>query len=121
MKQQDNDQERANQERVSREWDVQRDLILRLLPPTATLAGLCLAGVSLFSIHPRLNKADTVIDDILAVNALLFLISFYLTMWSVRTKTKSRALKLSYWVDNIFLLAITLLVLVGFLMVYTVI
>jgi hypothetical protein len=116
-----NDDNNDNDERINQEWDVQRDLILRLLPPTATLAGLCLAGVSLFSIHPRLNKSDTIIDDILAVNALLFLISFYLTMWSVRTKTKSTALKLSYWVDHIFLLAITLLVLIGFLMVYTVI
>ena len=104
------------------EWETQRDIILRLLPPTATLIAVCLAGVSLFGVHPKLaQRPDTLVDDLLAFNAVLFIVSLHLTLWAVRSKSPSRALALSYWVENLFLVGVFAIGVAAMTMLYTVI
>ena len=106
----------------AREWETQRDIILRLLPPTATLIAVCLAGVSLFGVHPKLaQRQDTLVDDLLAFNAVLFIVSLQLTLWAVRSRSPSRALSLSYWVENLFLVGVTAIGVAALTMLYTVI
>ena len=51
---------------MTQDWANLKDLILRLLPPMATLAGVSLAGVSLFQVIDKLNAADTIMDEVLA-------------------------------------------------------
>ena len=104
----------------SADWANQRDLILRIMGPTPTLIGVCLAGVSLFVVHPRLSLTPTALDDFLALAALLFMLSIYLTVWAVRMPNQARALALSRWVIRIFMTAMTILVCMGMLMLFAV-
>lgn len=95
-----------------------RELLLRLLPMSASLAGLSVGAVTLFRLTEKSVRLATFADDLLVICAALFLLSTYLIFWALR----SRALGWSRWlarlVDTVFLVALTALVGVGFMMVY---
>ena len=76
---------------MSQDWANLKDLILRLLPPMASLAAVSLAGVSLFQLLDKLNAADTILDEMLAFCAVLLLLCYPVTIWAVRTKHVGRA------------------------------
>ena len=98
---------------ISQDWANLKDLILRLLPPMATLAGVSLAGVSLFQVLDKLNASETFVDEILAFCAVLLLLCYPITVWAVRTKNMDRAFFLGRTTLTMFLLAVTLLVYAG--------
>jgi hypothetical protein len=103
----------------SQEERDQRELLLRLLPMSASLAGLCIAAITLFRSNERLVRMESLADDMLAICAFLFLCATYMTFWALRTRKPVMVLRLSKAVDGTFLAALTMLVGVGFLMVYT--
>lgn len=98
---------------TAQDWASFKDLILRLLPPMATLAGVSLAGVSLFQVLDKLNAAETIMDEVLAFCAVMFLLCYPVTMWAVRTKHMSRAWFLGRPSLVMFLSAVTLLIFAG--------
>jgi len=97
-----------------------RDELLHLLSISGTLSGICIGGVTLFHTVNIGSRAATLVDDLLALCALGFLICTYLIVWALRTRARRYMPQLVKLVDAMFLLALTGLVLAGFLMVYTV-
>ena len=102
-----------------REWDVLKDLILRLLPPMASLAAVSLAGVSLFHLHAKLKPAETLVDETLAFCAVLLMLCYHITIWAVRSKNMDRAFFLGKTTLVMFLTAVTLLVVAGCRMLFS--
>ncbi|MRD47552.1 hypothetical protein [Caenimonas koreensis] len=96
-----------------------REELLQLLSLAGTLAGLCITGVTLFHTTGRAAIA-TVADDVLAVSALLFLLCTYTIFIALRTRNEKMAVFLEKVADTLFLLALTGMVLCGFVMVYAV-
>lgn len=101
-----------------REYDRIREELLVLLPLSATLSGLCIGAITLFHINSPMAMVASVADDILAICALIFLVSTYFIFWALRTKRPPHLTMLVKIIDSIFLLGITALVGVGFIMVY---
>jgi len=97
-----------------------REELLQLLSLAGTLAGLCITGVTLFHTLGRTSLAETFADDLLAICALLFLLSTYTIFFALRTTRPSLAITLEKWADTLFLLALTGMVAAGFVMVYKV-
>lgn len=95
------------------DWASLKDIILRLLPPMASLASVSLAGVSLFQILEKLNAAETIVDELLAMCAVVLLLCYPITIWAVRTKHMGRAFFLGRMALTMFLLAVSLLVYAG--------
>jgi hypothetical protein len=95
-----------------------RELLLRLLPVSSSLAGLSVGAVTLFRFSDKGVRLATIADDVLVVCAALFLLSTYLIFWALRSRTMSRMRRLARLVDAVFLVALTGLVGVGFTMVY---
>ena len=79
----------------------------------ATLAGVSLAGVSLFQVLDKLNAAETTMDEIFALYAVMFLLCYPVPLWAVRTKHINRAWFLGRMSLVMFLLAVTLLIFAG--------
>ena len=98
---------------IAQDWANLKDLILRLLPPMASLAAVSLAGVSLFQLLDKLNAAETVVDELLAFCAVLLLLCYPVTIWAVRTKHMGRAFFLGRTTLTMFLSAVMLLVYSG--------
>ena len=95
-----------------------RELLLRLLPMSASLAGLSVGAVTLFRLTDKSVSLATLADDLLVICAALFLLSTYLTFWALRSRKLGRARWLARLVDGVFLVALTGLVFVGLVMVY---
>lgn len=92
--------------------------MLHLLSLSGTLSGLCVTGVTLFHTLGKASLQETFADDILAISALMFLLCTYAIFFTLRTKRESIALALEKVVDSLFLLALTGMVISGFIMVY---
>ena len=97
----------------------QRELLLRLLPMSGSLAGLCIGALTLFRFAEKGLRVATLADDLLVICAALFLCATYLIFWALRTDRTALIRRLARIVDLVFLIALTGLVGVGFLMVYT--
>jgi hypothetical protein len=97
-------------------WE--REGLLTLLSVLSTLAGLCITGVSLIH-HANRHNSGTLADDGLAFSALLFLLCTYAIFFALRTRHAHWAHWLDRLVDALFVLALTSMVVCGFIMVYT--
>lgn len=97
----------------------QREELLHLLTLSATLAGLCVAGVTLFHTMDVPTYKSTIADNVLAITALLFLLCTYVIFFALRTKHVEFSDMLEKVADTLFLLALTGMVASGFIMVYT--
>ncbi len=95
-----------------------RELLLRLLPVSASLAGLSIGAFTLFRLSEKSLRLVNFADDLLVICAVLFLLSTYLIFWALRSRNLERTRRLARLVDVVFLIALTALVGVGFLLVY---
>jgi hypothetical protein len=84
-----------------------RDVLLRLLSVTASLAGLCIAALGFLEATERRELATSYADEVIAVDALLFVSCVYLILWALRTQSLRRADMLSRVINVVFLLALT--------------
>ena len=97
---------------------LERDELTSLLALSGTLAGLCIGIVALINAAHR--GGTTVIDDVLATCAAIFLLCIYLITFALRTRSRKRALLLTRIIELLFLATLTVMTVAGFFMVYTV-
>ena len=97
-----------------------REELLHLLSVSGTLAGLCVTVVAVMHSIGRDAFTTTIVDDMFALCALLFLTCTYLIFWVLRIQRPGLARLLIEIVDAAFLIGLTLMTAAGFMMVYTV-
>lgn len=97
-----------------------RDMLFRILPMSATLAGFCVAGIGLLNAHSKAEAYVGLGDDILGFTAIIFLVCAYLSFWALRTDVEARLVTLSRIVDVLFLAGLTLVVVSGVGIVYAI-
>lgn len=108
-------------EPISASEDERNERILeRLLSAATSMTGICVALLGAVNAFNRQQRTETAIDDVLAMNALLFLVCCYLTVWGLRTPSRLTTAKLLTAVEYLFLAAMTLLVTTGFFVVYSI-
>lgn len=95
-----------------------REELLGLLSVSGTLAGLCVTIVAL--INAANKGASTLVDDMLAVCAAAFVSCIYLIFWALKTVSPKRAARVIRIADMLFLSALSVMTLAGFIMVYTI-
>jgi len=97
-----------------------REELLQLLSLSGTLAGLAITVVALMHTLGTENAATSVIDDLFALCALLFLLCTYGIFAALRMRRSPFARALVRTVDGLFLVGLTLMTAAAFMMVYTV-
>jgi hypothetical protein len=95
-----------------------RDAMLSLLSTAGTLAGIAVGLVGIMNAS-RGESVATAADDILLLSALGFLCVCYLVFFAVRNVSAAQAWKVLEIIDLVFLASMTLMVLAGFIVVYT--
>jgi hypothetical protein len=83
-----------------------------ILPSSATMIGVCMTVISLAHLIPK-QSISSHVNEILAFDSLLFLGSAMLSYFSIRHPIKAE--KLERMADIIFLIAISLMVIVVFI------
>ena len=104
--------------RIAHEVARNRDVLLRLLSVTASLAGLCIAALGFMEYGSPEAMFRTLADEIIAFDALLFVCCVYLILWALRTDSPNRAFMLANVVNLVFLLALTTMLIAAAYIVY---
>jgi hypothetical protein len=81
------------------------DICVHIFTASATMVGVCLTVIGILRVVISLRREDTLADDMLAVNSLLYLASCLLSYWALRTRNVNRNYRLERIADVIFLVA----------------
>ena len=84
------------------------------------MVGVCLAGIGLLHIIGALGPVNALGDDLLAADALLYLLAAYFAFWALRIDPMQQALRHEKVADGLFLSALTLMVVICLILVYAV-
>ena len=95
-----------------------RDVLLRLLSVAASLAGVCIAALGFLEASNRPTLSGSYADELIAIDAVLFVGCVYLILWALRTKSPVRADSLSRVVYFVFLFALTTLLAAATYIIY---
>jgi len=89
---------------------LQEDLCIHIFAVSAALVGVCLTVIGLLRVIVTIRKADTVADDLLALDAVLFMVSCLSSYWALRTRNHRRLHRLERFADRVFILALLTMV-----------
>jgi len=84
------------------------------------MVGVCLTVIGLIRVVITLATVDTLADDLLAADALLFLVSCLLSYWALRSRGLRRMHRIEKIADGIFIVAMIGMVVVCALITYTI-
>jgi hypothetical protein len=100
------------------ELPLEEDLCIHIFTVSAAMVGVCLTVIGLIRIVITLQNVDTLADDLLAADALLYLASCILSYAALRTRKVRRMRRVERVADGIFLLAMVLMVAVSLFITY---
>ncbi len=97
-----------------------RGELLSVLSTSGTLAGLCITVVALMNTFDKTQASVSIVDDMFGICAVAFLLCIYLIFWALRSHVAKTSVVLIKAVEGVFLLAMTLMTVAAFLMIYTI-
>src|SRR5437899_5553919 len=86
---------------------LEEDICINIFTVSSAMVGVCLTVIGLIRVVITLGKADSLADDFLAIDALLFLTSCLLSYWALRSRGMRRMHWLERIADGIFIFAMT--------------
>jgi uncharacterized membrane protein len=99
---------------------LEADVCIHVFTVSAVMVGLCLTVIGLIRIVITIGKADTLADDLLACDAVLFLTSCLSAYWALRTRNTRRMHRVERFADGIFILAMFLMVFICAFITYAI-
>src|ERR1700745_76272 len=98
---------------------LEQDICIHIFTVSSAMVGVCLTVIGLIRVVITLGTADTLADDLLSGDALLFLISCLLSYWALRSRSMHRMHRLEKIADVIFIFAMIGMVIICGLITYT--
>jgi hypothetical protein len=99
---------------------LEQDICIHIFTVSSAMVGVCLTVIGLIRVVITLGTADTLADDLLAADALLFLVSCLLSYWALRSRGLRRMHRLERIADAIFIIAMVGMVVICALITYTI-
>jgi len=99
---------------------LEQDICIHIFTVSSAMVGVCLTVIGLIRVVITLGRADTLADDFLAVDALLFLVSCLLSYWALRARSVCRMHRLERVADAIFIIAMIGMVFICALITYSI-
>src|SRR5438067_2898182 len=84
---------------------LEQDICIHIFTVSSAMVGVCLTVIGLIRVVITLGSADTLADDLVAVEALLFLLSCLLSDWALRSRGLRRLHRLEKIADAKFIIA----------------
>ena len=100
--------------------NLEHDICIHIFTVSSAMVGVCLTVIGLIRVVITLGRADTLADDLLAGDALLFLISCLLSYWALRLRGLRRMHRLEKIADGIFIVAMIGMVIICAVITYTI-
>ena len=89
---------------------LEEDICIHIFTVSAAMVGVCLTVIGLLRVVIAIRKVDTLADDFLAFDAVLFLVSCLSSYWAMRTKSVRRMHRVEQFADRVFILALIIMV-----------
>jgi cbb3-type cytochrome oxidase subunit 3 len=89
---------------------LEEDICIHIFTVSSGMVGVCLTAVGLLHIVKTIRNVETLADDIVTVDAVLFLISALSAYWALRTRRRRRIYTLERFADGVFIAAMILCV-----------
>src|SRR5213595_4133092 len=99
---------------------LEQDICIHIFTVSSAMVGVCLTVIGLIRVVITLGTADTLADDLLAADALLFLISSLLSYCALRSRGLRRMHRLEKIADGIFIIAMIGMVIICALITYSI-
>lgn len=107
------------QEKPSSPTGLEKDISIHIFTASATMVGVCLTVIGVFKLIFQVKSITTWADDLIFIDAMLFLSSCGLAYWALRTRSIKRRHLTEKIADLIFLGALTLMTAICALITYT--
>ena len=98
----------------------ERDIADQILSASAMLLGLCLTVIGVVRGSDPAKRLATIVDDILAVDALIFLVACFMSYAALRSRHLQRMHRVEKIADTAFLVGLAGLALACVLLAWTV-
>jgi ABC-type iron transport system FetAB permease component len=95
----------------------EENIPIHIFSVSAALVGVCLTVVGLFSISNTLKRIESLGDEMIMFDAILFLISCITFYMALRTKSRKRRYILEKIADIFFLVGLSLMAIASVLIV----
>lgn len=99
----------------------EHEITMQVFTLSAGLVGVCLTGIGLLRLFTSHTRVNTVADDLLAVDAVIFMTCCFLSFWSFKTAGTHRRRLLCIVLDALFMVALVLMVAVCALIAYAIV
>jgi hypothetical protein len=96
--------------KVKPDAKLEEDISIHIFTVSAGMVGVCLTVIGLLRVVIALRKADTVADNMLAFDAILFLLACLASYWALRTRSRRRMYFVERMADAVFIVALLLMV-----------
>ena len=85
---------------------LEEDVCGHIFTVSAAMVGVCMTVIGILRLVITIRKVNTLADDFLAVDALLFLTSCLLSYWALRSRSYARMYHIERFADAIFILGL---------------
>jgi len=85
---------------------LEEDICIHIFTVSAGMVGVCLTVIGLLHVVTAVRKVDTIADNLLAIDAILFLFSCLMSYWALRTRSVRRMHLVERLADFVFLFAL---------------
>jgi hypothetical protein len=99
---------------------LEEDICIHIFTVSSAMVGVCLTVIGLVRVVITLGKADTFADDLLAIDALLFLVCCFVSYAALRSRGSRRMHRLERIADSVFILAMVVMVVICAFLTYAV-
>jgi len=99
---------------------LEEDISIHIFTVSSAMVGVCLTVIGLVRVVITLGKADTIADDLLAGDALLFLVSCFLSYGALRSRKMRRMHRLERVADSVFIVAMIVMVAICAFLTYAI-
>jgi hypothetical protein len=98
---------------------LEKDISIHLFTVSSAMVGVCLTVIGLIRVVITLGKIDTITDDLLALDAFLFVVACLLSYSALRTRSVRRMHRVEKFADVMFIIAMLLMTAICGLITYT--
>ena len=98
----------------------EENICIHIFTDSSAMVGVCLTVIGLIRVVITLGRADTFADDLLAGDALLFLVSCFVSYAALRSRNAQGMRRLERFADGVFILAMLVMVAVCAFLTYAI-
>jgi hypothetical protein len=88
---------------------LEEDACSQIFLVSTGMVGVCLTVIGLVQVVITVRQVDSLADDLLALDAILFMISGLAAYWALRTRNVRRMHRVELFADKVFLAAMLLM------------